>query len=200
MRRNLRTARRTTGWWRRPLPGVLVTAAAWAVGLHLVHAVLLGVATLVVTAVLRDLDPEPDPVWAPVRITDPGGARRELAYLTWTMTGRDGRVGERALHGLQDAAESRLARHGLPASLRHRGDDVLPGDVAARDLLGERAWRTLTTTGGRLPRYADVEHVVAVLERLGPTRAAPLAPTGPASPPAPLSEPSPVRPTRRPLV
>ncbi|WP_448062600.1 hypothetical protein [Cellulomonas hominis] len=185
--------RRATGW-RRPLPGVLVTAAAWAAGLDLVHAALLGGATLVVTTVLRDLDPEPDPVWAPVRVTDPGGARRELAYLTWTMTGRDGRVGERALHGLQDAAESRLARHGLPVSLRHRGEDPAPGDDAARALLGERAWRTLTTADGRLPRYADVEHTVGVLERLGPTRAAP------APPAVPVPEPAPVRTTRRPLV
>jgi hypothetical protein len=62
---------------------------------------------------------------------------------------------------LRAAAAHRLARHGLDLS---SADD----EPAVRALIGVRATAVLTRVGGPAPRVGDVEHVITVLERLGP--------------------------------
>lgn len=149
---------------RRTVVGALLACAVaggigWLVGMHAVHAVLTGLGVAGLVLVGSTFDPRPDERWSREPSPDRHGARTELAHLSWTMRARDGRVGERVVQRLRRTATSRLARVGL------RLDD--PADAArAAEVLGPRAWRTLHPTGGRMPRFADVEHTVARLESL----------------------------------
>ncbi|MBB2923458.1 hypothetical protein [Cellulomonas cellasea] len=151
---------------RRPVLGALACglvagAVAWFLGMHTPHAVLTGLGVVGLVLVGVTFDPRPDERWSREPSPDRHGARTELAHLSWTMRGRDGRVGERVVQRLLRTATSRLARVGL------RLDD--PEDAArAAQLLGPRAWSTLHPSGGRMPRFADVEHTVSRLEALVP--------------------------------
>lgn len=153
-----------------------------------------------VTVVLRVLDKGEEHPWTAAPEADPDGSRRDVARLTWTLVGRDGRVSEAAVRRLRADARRRLARAGvvLPPTFATdgAGTDALPGGgpedpsaaVRARALLGEPAWAVLTGTGGWLPTLAEVEACVVAVERLGP----PTAVAGP--PPAVASRPPPARP------
>lgn len=147
--------------WYLLWTAVLVTGLAAGVGVDVADSVVLGLALsallLVVDAARARSEPPPDR--EPTVRRD--GARHELASLSWTMIGRDGRVGERVLRHVVALATTRLARSGL------RLDDPADAD-AVRDLLGARACRTLSVRGGLLPSVADIEHVVSRLERLDP--------------------------------
>jgi hypothetical protein len=165
--------------WRVPVIGVAVAGITWMFGVDLVHALVIGIAMAVVVVVAQTVDAVPDPGWESEPTPDRHGARGELATLSWTMVGRDGRAGERVLRRVRAVATGRLARLGL--------DLADPADAdAIRALLGARAWAVLAATAGRPPRLADVEHTVARLEHLEPA--------GPA--PAPAAHPSPRRTTR----
>ena len=159
---------------RPPAVAVAVGLVALLVGLRAVDALLaalvvLGAGLVAVTA--RAGDHVPWPVHDPAP-TD--GARPEISALTWSFTGRDGRVTEAAVRRLRGVALHRLARAGLHGVVLTGADPVDPLALArreeARDLLGERAWAALTSVGGWLPSLADVEHCVDVLERLVPPR------------------------------
>ncbi|WP_258725460.1 hypothetical protein [Cellulomonas sp. NS3] len=141
--------------------GVVVGAVAWLVGMHALHAVLTGLGAVGLALVGATFDPRPDERWSREPSPDRHGARTELAHLSWTMRGRDGRVGERVVQRLRRTATSRLARVGL------RLDDP-EDDARAAEMLGPRAWSTLHPAAGRMPRFADVEHTVARLEALVP--------------------------------
>lgn len=150
------------------IPGVVVaaTAGAWLLGVDLVHALVIGIGIAVVVVVARTVDTTRDPGWE--RAPEPGrdGTRGELSTLSWTMVGRDGRAGERALRRVRAVGAGRLARLGLDLA------DPLDAD-AIHGLLGARAWTVLTVSSGRNPSLADVEHAVARLERLDPAGPAP---------------------------
>lgn len=152
-----REARRAAG--AGAVSGAAVGAVLWFVGADPVHAVLAGLGVLGLVLVGSAFDPRPDERWSREPLPDGHGARTELAHLSWTMRGRDGRVGERVVQRLRRTATSRLARVGL-----RLGDPEDAGRAA--ELLGPRAWATLHPSGGRMPRLADVEHTVARLEGL----------------------------------
>ena len=159
--------------WRVPIPAALALALAWALGLDLVHAAVIGLLVAVMVTVGSTLDLHRDATWERERPLGRDGARHEVATLSWTMLGRDGRVGERMLTRLRRAAAVRLARVGL--------DVADPADaVAITELLGRRAAAVLVEDRhGPLPRLADVEALVARLETLVPAGVHPADPLGP---------------------
>jgi len=151
---------------RRAVPsavtGAVVFLIAWGFMLDAASALALG---LVVVAVLlaagerTNLTGEP---WR--RLLQRGsrdGERRDARELSWAMAGRDGRVSRRALRRVQEIGAHRLARHGLDVA---SADD----EAALRTLVGQRALVTLRRDREPWPRLADVQHVVTVLERIGP--------------------------------
>jgi hypothetical protein len=150
---------------RRAVPpavtGAVAFLVAWGFMLDAASALALG---LVVTAVLlagqrTNLAGEP---WR--RLLQRGsrdGERRDALELSWAMAGRDGRVSRRALRRVQEIGTHRLARHGLDVA---SADD----EAALRTLVGQRALSTLRRDREPWPRLADVQHVVTVLERIGP--------------------------------
>ncbi|MFI2753836.1 hypothetical protein ACGIF2_10415 [Cellulomonas sp. P22] len=167
----------------RPLVGLLVALVlAWAAGLATPSALLLGVAVALGVSLVERLELDPDVRWVREHGPRRSGARGEVQDLAWAMTGRDGRVGERALRALRTIAAGRVARNGVSLTDPEH-------DGALRDLVGARAHRTLTTTTSPLPSLRDVRHTVDVLERLGTTRP-------PATDPASSPQPEPFTPGR----
>ncbi|MCV2392913.1 hypothetical protein OEB99_01205 [Actinotalea sp. M2MS4P-6] len=159
--------------WR--LWGAAVGAAGLAtlVGLAAIDVLVIGLAALAVGLVVPRLDVDTDPGWPRPRPHERHGARAEVAALTWSLAGRDGRVSEPAVRRLRTVAERRLARAGLPLSAGFVGPADARGAAeraAARAALGDRAWDALTMPGGRLPPAADVAACVRALEDVLPTR------------------------------
>ncbi|MCL3861650.1 hypothetical protein [Actinotalea sp. K2] len=158
---------------RPALTGAVVGLGTVLVGIPLRDGLVLGGATfvLVTAAVILTAGAEHDWPEHDPEATD--GVRRDVAALTWTFVGRDGRVSEAAVRRLRLVAARRLARHGVHletgrAGAQLRPDQMDPQQVAAaRELLGERAWRTLMPTGG-LPSLREITHCVEILEMLGP--------------------------------
>ena len=159
----------------RPL---IIAAAAFLVsgvlGLRWLDALLLGLITFVLASVGASMESGSPSPWAPAPPEEADGARSEVAALTWSFVGRDGRVSEVAVRRLRADATRRLVRRrlvlpgGLNARTERSGAD--PEVVAqARALIGERAWATLTAPGGLMPSINDVAHCVDVIEGLGPT-------------------------------
>lgn len=142
------------------------------IGLRWFDALLLGLIVFVLASVATSLEGGAEDPWAAAPPEEADGARSEVAALTWSFFGRDGRVTEVAVRRLRADATRRLARHRvvIPGGLNARteGSDIDPEVVArARSLLGERAWATLTAPGGLMPSILDVAHCVDVIEGLG---------------------------------
>lgn len=182
-----------TAWgvvWRPLVVAAAVGLLVWALGLVASSAGVVAVAVATVTAVLQRVDTAPEPRPAHRVHVERDGVRGEVLELAWAMVGRDGRAGERALRRLRAAAARRVARHGL--------DLADAGQAAAvTDLLGERAYATLTRLRHPLPSVPDLVHTLGVLEDLGAARSRPAAlPTGapaalPTAAPAPTDAPAP---------
>ncbi|PYG00298.1 hypothetical protein SAMN05216184_104240 [Georgenia satyanarayanai] len=122
-----------------------VVAAMWAIGFDGVNIALAAAATAVVAAVVghRDLGREHGLPQLPAE--QRAGHRHEVSQLSWSLTDRDGRVGERGLRQLREVAAGRLALAGIdPAD-----------DDAVRAHLGDRAWRTLRATTPQPVRALD---------------------------------------------
>lgn len=141
-------------------------------GLRWPDALLLGLILFVLASAATSLEGGADDSWAPAPPEEADGTRSEVAALTWSFVGRDGRVSEVAVRRLRADATRRLARHRLviPGGLNARteGSDADPEVVArARALLGERAWATLTAPGGLMPSILEIAHCVDVIEGLG---------------------------------
>lgn len=156
---------------RAVIVGVAVAVLAVVLGLAVPDGLLLGLVAYVITLVGLTLEAGRSHVWPTVDLTETDGTRREIAALTWTFVGREGRVSEAAIRRLRPLAERRLLRHGLslPVPL---GPALAALDDPRRDqaraLLGDRVWATLTGPGGYLPTFTEIAHCVDVLERLGP--------------------------------
>ncbi|MCC2333686.1 hypothetical protein [Cellulomonas wangsupingiae] len=154
------------GWdlmWRPLAAGGLVAGVTLALGMTVASAVVLALAVVTLAAVVLRVDGRAEPRPARAVATRHEGARGDVHDLAWTMVGRDGRAGERALRRLRDAAARRIARHGLDLG------DPDQADAVAR-LVGARAYGTLTRRGHPLPTVGDLSHALGVLERLGATR------------------------------
>ncbi|WP_324653644.1 hypothetical protein [Georgenia sp. H159] len=122
-----------------------VAAAMWLVGFAGVNIALAAGATVTLGALLghRDLGRE----HALPRLTDErrGGHRHEVSQLAWSLTTRDGRVGDAGMRQLRDVAATRLTTAGIAP------DD----DAAVRAALGDRAWRTLRSPAPQTVRALD---------------------------------------------
>jgi len=159
--------------WRPVVTAVIVGVSAGVLGLLWGDALLVGLVTAVLVAAwLVSGSRDPD-AWPKARPEETSGARREVATLTWSFIGLDGRVSEAAVRRLRSDATRRLARHGLVVpggitSSTATSPDV-PDEVRerARAALGDRVWRILTAPGGWMPSLADIGHCVDVVERLG---------------------------------
>ena len=140
---------------------VVLTGAAFLIGVNLVQCLLLATAGATVGAVLlavHDLDD--DPGLAPIYDAgDSAGTRREVSRLSWVMVGQDNRVGGAPYHRLREIAATRLALRGVDLS-------SVEGDRAAQDLLGPLGYRTLIAEATSTPTLRVFEQCVALLERL----------------------------------
>ncbi|WP_426593631.1 hypothetical protein ACPPVS_18105 [Cellulomonas sp. McL0617] len=149
--------------WRPYVAFAAAVVVALLAGFSYVTVALVGVAAVAGVLVLTRLEPRADPEFDRPRFDRRHGARGEVQELAWAMVGRDGRVGERALRRVREVARSRLARHGLVL-----GEDA--DARAIRDLVGDRAFRTLTRTGSPHPKMSEVRQAIDALERIGTTR------------------------------
>jgi len=141
--------------------GAAVGLATKVVGFDTEHAILLGLATMVVVLAVVVLRRGGAPAaWLPDDRKEIDGSRLEVAALSWSLLGRGGRVGEGALRRVRAVAAGRLARHGL--SLERPRDHE-----AIRALLGSTAW-TVLTTHSDMPSRREYEQCVAALERAAP--------------------------------
>ncbi|HLT83692.1 MAG TPA: hypothetical protein VKZ83_05620 [Phototrophicaceae bacterium] len=85
-----------------------------------------------------------------------GGHRHEVSQISWSLTDRDGRVGEHGMRQLRAVAAGRL---------RTAGIDPEDHD-AVHAALGERAWATLSATTPQTVRALDA--CLTALEKLEP--------------------------------
>jgi len=154
-------------WWERrwqPLAAfALLAGGTWFGGLRSWSPVLVGLAGAALVVVLLRIDAEPEPRWARPPQPRLHGVRGDVQDLAWTMVGRDKRVGEWVLRRLRVVATARLARHGLRLG-------AAEDDDAVRELVGSRAFATLTRFSSPLPSLPDVRHTLDVLEALGTRR------------------------------
>lgn len=149
----------------RPLtPGVVVTATvvggvAWFFGVDLLHALLLAMATATLGGLLLLLKIDGTDGW-PLH-DDTGhdqGARREVARLSWSLSG-ESRVERRSVRRLRELALGRLAEQGL--DLDDRADEA-----ECRRLLGDLAYDTVAPDQRNPPHYRDFVHTLSAVERL----------------------------------
>ncbi|MBO3094878.1 hypothetical protein [Cellulomonas dongxiuzhuiae] len=152
--------------WRPLAGGAGVGVVVWALGMRAASAVVVALAAATLVAVLQRVDGAAEPRPTRRRHEARDGARGEVLDLAWTMVGRDGRAGERALRRLREAGARRVARHGLDLDAPEQADAVTA-------LIGARARATLTRRTHPLPTVRDLVHTLDVLERLGATRSRP---------------------------
>lgn len=149
--------------WRPWVAGVLAAALGWMAGLAAVTSAFVGVAAVAGVLVLTRFDVRPDPGFDRKRHDRRHGARGEVQELAWAMVARDGRASERMLRRVRELSRSRLARHGL--------DIDEPADAPAiEELVGTRAFRTLTRSGSPHPKMSEITQAVDALDRIGTTR------------------------------
>ncbi|NLF03588.1 MAG: hypothetical protein GX593_01000 [Actinomycetales bacterium] len=131
------------------------------VGFDTEHAILLGLATLVIVlAVVVLRRGGASAAWLPDDRAETDGSRLEVAALSWSLLGRGGRVGEGALRRVRAVAAGRLARHGLSLERPQDHEQI-------RALLGPTAW-TVLTANADMPSRREYEQCVAALERAAP--------------------------------
>lgn len=153
--------------------------ALLAFRVDVLHAVLLALGAAVVVLGSAALHQSVHPELLHGRGLAADGARRDVAALSWTLVGRNGRVSESAVRHLRTTTERRLARVGLSL------DPDAPEWVqsAAQQALGTRALRTLRAAD-QMPTMEDVAHTVGVLESLVTRTASPSPTVSPTVSPA----------------
>ena len=149
--------------WRLYVGFVAAVGLALLAGFAYVTVALVGAAAVAGLLVLTRLEPRPDPEFDRPQFDRRHGARGEVQELAWAMVGRDGRVSDRILRRVREVATTRLARHGLDLA-----DPV--DERAIQELLGSKAFRTLTRTRSPHPTMSEVRQAVDALDRIGTTR------------------------------
>jgi hypothetical protein len=144
---------------RSVLVAGLVFGLALVVGVDVPHCLLLALAAVALLQ-LRRVSGTEDDGW-PDREDErsDAGARREVARLSWGLSGFESRVDRRTLAMLQATAARRLLRHGVDL------DDPASADRARR-LLGDHAYATLTSGPDSLPRFDSFTRAVSAVEQL----------------------------------
>lgn len=132
----------------------------WAMGLDLVHAVVLAAALVALITLRRVPAVNDDQIWPDEDDTrSDTGVRREVARLSWSMQGYESRVQRQSVRRLHDIAVFRLAERGLDL------DD--PRDyLACESAVGVRAYQVISEPAVR-PLYDDFVAAVAAVEQLG---------------------------------
>ena len=144
------------------LVGVVVTTLAlWAVGLDLLHGLVLGAVLVAVFGLRLAPAVNTDQPWPPLGDErSDTGVRREVARLSWSMQGYEARVQRQSVRRLHDLAAFRLGERGLDL------DD--PRDyLACQSALGTVAYRVVSEPEER-PLYADFLTAVDAVEGLQP--------------------------------
>ncbi len=146
--------------WRR-LVGTAVCCGAVAALMSALRFTPANVAVAVLSAAVlsvlvgrRELGAELS--WPSLPEEERGGQRHELSQISWSLTGRDGRVAEYGLRQLRGVAAGRLRVAGVDP------DD----DAAVRAALGEPAWRTLRATASAPPTVRALDACLTALENL----------------------------------
>lgn len=147
-------------FWRMPAGFVGGVVVGLLLGFAVPTAIVVGVAAGAVLVMGTRVATEIEPGWERERHVRKDGTRGELQEVAWAMVGRDGRLSERTLRRVREVAAHRLARHGLDLDAPEQAAET-------RDLVGRRAYATLTRTSGPAPTVADLRHTLEVLERLG---------------------------------
>lgn len=151
---------RRPGTLAKTLAGLALTVGLlWAVGLDLMHALILAAAAVAVVGLRNPPAVNTDQGWpADDDTRTDTGVRREVARLSWSMQGYESRVQRQSVGRLHRIATYRLAERGLDL------DD--PRDyLACQSVLGERAYSVVSEPEVR-PLYADFEAAVTAVERL----------------------------------
>lgn len=94
--------------------------------------------------------------WPALPGQDRGGHRHEVSQLSWSLTGRDGRVSDHALRRLREVAATRLRLASIDP------DD----DAAVRAVLGVPAWRVLRSPASAAPTVRALDACLTALDRL----------------------------------
>lgn len=132
--------------------GMLLSALRFAPA----HVALAAVAAAVLSTLVGRRELGAELAWPALAEEERGGQRHELAQISWSLTGREGRVAEYGLHQLRTVAAGRLRLAGVDP------DD----DAAVRAALGERAWRTLHATASAPPTLRALDACLTSLETL----------------------------------
>lgn len=135
---------------------VAVVAAMWLTRFDGVNIALAAVATAVVGTLVGHRELSHEMVWPQLPDERRGGHRQEVSQLSWSLTDRDGRVGEQGRRRLRTVAAGRLALVGVD----------LDDDDAVRAHLGDRAWRTLRATAKNPPTVRALDACLTTLEEL----------------------------------
>jgi hypothetical protein len=144
---------------RAAAAGVLIPAAAFAIGVSLVHSLLISGAVLAAIAVLDLIGLADAPFWPELLETTRGGNRREIARLSWMLTSRRSDSDRDAILRLRAVASRRLAFAGIDM------DD--PADSSrSKSALGPSAYALLTEPLGRAPQRRALAECVRALEAL----------------------------------
>ena len=122
-----------------------VVVAMWAIGFAAVNIALGAVAAAAVAALVGNSELGREVSLPELPDGRRGGHRHEVSQISWSLTDREGRVGEHGMRQLRAVAQVRLTTAGIdPAD-----------DAAVRAALGERAWRTLRATEPQSVRALD---------------------------------------------
>lgn len=134
--------------WRPTAIGMLVALLVlWALGLDLLHAVVLAATTLALMALRRSPAVNDGQEWPVEEGTrSDTGARREVSRLSWAMQGYESRVQRNSVARLHQIAAYRLGERGL--------DLEDPRTISAASLPsapGPTGWSASRTTGPSTP-------------------------------------------------
>lgn len=144
--------------------GAVVGFGAWAIGVPVHGSAFLMAATVTILSLFH-VPVGGGSVSLRLPVMRSHVSRSDVSRLTWAMAGRSRYSTQTMVVRLRATATRRLAALGIDL------DDPDQAD-AARNALGEHAYRVVMEDGSRRVRRSDVVECVAALERLGGRRTA----------------------------
>jgi hypothetical protein len=148
------------------LTALLIAAVCWYFGADVWHSILIGGAltTLGLIGLIANDNPDfSNTGWRIDSRSNPHGARRDVAQLSWSLRGSYGRVGSGAVLRAQRLARQRLALYQL--------DLLNPTDrPRIEQMIGHHAYAVLVRGERRPPFLRSFIHCLNALDALDPTR------------------------------
>ncbi len=150
------------------LAGVLPAGLA-LFGVAPTQVILLGAVGATVCALIRARPAMADPPGWPERVelNQDAGARRDIARLSWSVSGSDRQVGRTLRLRLREVAVRRLARRGIDLNSAEVSDQTVR---AAIEALGADAYRAIDPDLHEVIGLARFSAAVAAVEALEPRR------------------------------